>query len=174
MKKYVDGKYINYTDKELLELKEESKQALYNERTRARTVEEGLLELNKALLAKELENNEDKTLAIACMSMFPTWTKGKYKVGDIYTSPNTGYPYECILEHDSTINTDWTIDIRTLWKPYHSKKKEYALPYEAPVGAHDIYKKGEYMIFTDKEIYLCLSDTNFSPLEYAQAWELVE
>lgn len=30
------------------------------------------------------------------------------------------------------------------------------------------------MIFTDGKVYLCKQDTNFSPTDYAQAWEVVE
>ena len=54
----------------------------------------------------------------------------------------------------------------------NSRKKEYALPWETPTGAHDIYKTGEYMIWTDHNVYKCLSDTNFSPADYPAAWEL--
>ena len=140
------------------------------ELTRPRTIEEGTLELNRAILAEKLADNEDKTLAIACMAFFQPWTKGAYEVGDIRTDPATGYPYECILAHDSTVNTDWTISVRTLWKPYHSRKKEYALPY---TDAYDVYKAGEYMIWTDYNVYKCLQDTNYSPAEYPQAWEMV-
>ena len=38
-------------------------------------------------------------------------------------------------------------------------------------GAHDIYKAGEYMIWTDGSVKKCVQDTNFSPTEYPQAWE---
>lgn len=34
-----------------------------------------------------------------------------------------------------------------------------------------MYKTGEYMIWTDGNTYKCIQDTNFSPEEYAQAWE---
>lgn len=61
--------------------------------------------------------------------------------------------------------------VTTFWKPWHSRKKEYALPWEAPTGAHDMYKAGEYMIWTDGAVKKCIQDTNFSPEEYAQAWE---
>lgn len=39
----------------------------------------------------------------------------------------------------------------------------------------EIYKctrAGEYMIWTDNKVYMCKQDTNFSPAEYAQAWEI--
>lgn len=173
MKKCVNGKYIEMTETEIAEMQTAIKESQYKERTRPRTIEEGLLELNRVIAIEKVNETEDKTLGIACMALFEPWTKSVYSVGDIRTDPKTGYPYECILAHDSKVNTTWDISVRTLWKPYHSRKKEYALPWEAPTGAHDMYKAGEYMIFTDKEIYLCKSDTNFSPTEYAQAWEQV-
>lgn len=130
-----------------------------------------LQKLQREAVINQIKENDDKTLGIACMALFEPWTKANYLVGDVRTDPKTGYPYECIQAHDSTVNTDWDITVRTLWKPWHSRSLEYALPYEAPTGAHDIYKNGEYMIFTDKNIYKCIQDTNFSPTDYPQAWE---
>lgn len=173
MKKCIDGKYMPLIEEEIAQMNKEAKRVEIVEMTRPRTLEEGMLELNKAILSEKLDGNDDKTLAIACMAMFETWTKGAYEVGDIRTGPTTGYPYECILDHDSTNNPTWDISVRTLWKPYHSRKKEFALPWEQPTGSHDMYKSGEYMIWTDGETYLCKSNTNYNPVEYAQAWEVV-
>ena len=171
MKKCVNGKYIELTEEEICQLKEEQKLFRMENMKRSKTFEEGSLELQKTILLQQLENNEDKTLAVACMAFFETWTNGIYNAGDIRTSPITGYPYECILAHDSVVNKEWTIDVRTLWKPYHSMRKEYALPWEQPTGQHDMYKTGEFMIWSDNEIYRCKVDTNFSPEEYPNAWE---
>lgn len=173
MKKYVNGQYIELTEEELAEMQAQSKAYRIEELKRPKTYEEGVKELNKVLLNQQLATSEDKTLAISCMAFFDVWTNGLYEVGDIRTSPTTGYPYECILAHDSTNNSTWDISVRTLWKPYHSRKKEYALPWEQPTGAHDMYKAGEYCI-VDANIYKCIQDTNYSPIDYAQAWELVE
>lgn len=167
----INGILEKMTEEEIAEIQIKVKEQKYQERIRPRTIEEGMLELQKTLLEQQLKDNDDKTLAIACMAFFEPWTPGQYEVGDIRTNPTTGYPRECITAHDSTVNTDWTIDVGTIWKAYHSRKKEYALPWEQPTGAHDMYKTGEYMIWTDKEIYKCLSDTVYSPEEYAQAWE---
>lgn len=172
MKTYKNGQYIELTAEEIASLKAEAKAHKIAELTRPRTIDEGILELNKVILAEKLAKTEDKTLAISCMAFFEPWTMGSYEVGDIRTNPTTGYPYECILAHDSANNPTWDITVRTLWKPYHSRKKEYALPYEPPTGAHDMYKQGEYMIY-DEEIYLCKIDTNYSPTDYPQAWEVV-
>lgn len=174
MKKIVNGKYIELTPEEISAMEAEQRQYEIHELTRPRTMEEGLLELNRSILAEKLAGTEDKTLAIACMAFFEPWTPGKYAVGDMRTDPATGYPRECMTAHDSTVNTDWTIKTASIWKPYHSRKKEYALPWEAPTGAHDIYKAGEYMIWTDYKVYRCKMDTNFSPVDYPGAWEVAE
>ena len=133
---------------------------------------EALVRFAQYYLTENVPSAEDKTIAIACAALFRDWTPGQYKVGDIRLN-SAGIPRECMTEHDSTVNTDWTIDVGTIWKAYHSRSKEYALPFEAPTGAHDMYKAGEYMIWTDGETYLCKSDTNYNPSEYTQAWEKV-
>lgn len=135
---------------------------------------EAIQQIQKETIIEQVKENDDKTLGIVCMTLFDVWTQDNYKVGDIRTDPDNGYPYECITEHDSISNPEWTIKNRTLWKPWHSKSIEYALPYEAPTGAHDIYKTGEFMIFTDGKVYKALQDTNFSPTDYAVAWEVQE
>lgn len=125
----------------------------------------------RELIKEFSKKSDDKTLVIATSDYFEAWTNGVYAVGDIRTKD--GVPYECILAHDSTNNPTWDISVRTLWKPYHSRKKEYALPYEAPTGAHDMYLVGEYMVWTDGNTYRCKIDTAYSPEDYAQAWEVV-
>jgi hypothetical protein len=172
MKKYLNGKYVEMTSEEIEELEKQGKEAIYQEHIRPRTVDECIVALAKSLVVTQTAESDDKTLGIQCMVLFEPWTKGNYKVGDVRTDPKTGYPYECIQAHNSTVNTDWDITVRTLWKPWHSKSLEYALPWEAPTGAHDMYKNGEYMIFTDKNIYKCIQDTNFSPTDYPQAWKI--
>ena len=60
-------------------------------------------------------------------------------------------------------------------KPWHSRKKEYALPWEKPeTGTSGIYHVGEYMIWTDGTVKKCIQDTNFSPDDWPQAWEDAE
>lgn len=126
----------------------------------------------RKLIQEYAEKEEDETLVIATSNYFEEWKQGDYNVGDVRT--DKGKPYECIMAHDSTSNPTWDISVRTLWKPYHSRKKEFALPFEEPTGSHDMYRTGEYMIWIDGNVYCCLSDTNYSPTDYAQAWQLVE
>ena len=125
-------------------------------------------------LLVELAESDDKTVGIACRGLIPMYEQNHtYEVGDVRLHPETGYPKECIMAYDGTVQQDWTIDTTTLWKPWHSRKKEYALPWEAPTGAHDMYKAGEDTIWTDGTGKKCAHDTNFSPEEYPQAWEKV-
>ena len=134
---------------------------------------ESVIRYARQKLLSEIAESDDKTEGIACKGLFPVYKqKHSYSVGDVRLHPTTGSPKECIMAYDGTAQQDWTIDTPTLWKPWHSRKPEYALPWEAPTGAHDIYKSGEYMIWTDGNTYKCVQDTNFSPEEYPQAWEI--
>lgn len=135
--------------------------------------EAALREIQTQTVLAQISESVDKTLGIQCMALFHVYEQNKqHEVGEVATHPETGSPYECMTAYDGTVRHDWTIDNRTLWKPWHSRKPEYALPYEAPTGAHDMYKAGEYMIWTDNKVYMSKQDTNFSPAEYPQAWEI--
>lgn len=133
---------------------------------------ESVIRYARDKMLSELSESEDKTAGIACRGLIPVYEQNRqYEVGDVRLHPETGYPRECMTAYDGSVQLDWTIDTTSLWKPWHSRKKEYALPWEAPTGAHDMYKVGEYMIWTDGTVKKCVQDTNFSPDEYAQAWE---
>ena len=133
---------------------------------------ESVIRYARTKLMAEISEMDDKTEGIACKGLFPVYEQNySYSVGDVRLHPATGNPKECMTAYDGSVQPDWTIDTATLWKPWHSRKKEYALPWEAPTGAHDMYKAGEYMIWTDGTVKKCRQDTNFSPEEYPQAWE---
>lgn len=111
---------------------------------------------------------------IAVSGLYQTWTLGKYSVGDIRNA--RAQTWECFQAHDNAtypdINPDNTSTWRTFWRPLHGKSKETARPWAAPTNATDIYKAGEYMVWTDGAAYRCKQDTNFSPAEYSAAWEI--
>ena len=133
---------------------------------------ESLVRYARGKLMDDMKSTDDKTEGIACRGLIPVYEQNHaYEVGDVRTHPVTGTPKECITAYDGSVQPDWTIDTATLWKPWHSRKKEYALPWEQPTGAHDMYKAGEYMIWTDGVIKKALRDTNFSPEEYPADWE---
>lgn len=101
------------------------------------------------------------------------WTEGAFYVGDVRTYDGT--PYKCVQAHDSTGNDGWNpAATPALWMQYHGTEKQYARPWVHPTGAHDMYKTGEYMIWTDGTVYRCAVDTVYSPTAYAQAWEKVD
>ena len=106
--------------------------------------------------------------------LYQEWTEMAYGVGDIRNA--NGQTWECFQAHDPAINPGivpgdpaWF----TFWRPLHGKSPETARPFVSVMGAHDMYRAGEYMIYTDGQTYRCKSDTNYSPEEYAQAWEVV-
>lgn len=117
----------------------------------------------------------DQTIQVS--ALYPEWTLGSYKVGDIRlaTYQNTHQPWKCRQEHDTTTYPDITPDgsaWRTFWIPFHGTTPETAQPWIAPSGAHDQYESGEYMIYNGTT-YLCKQATTYTPDEYDQAWEQV-
>lgn len=128
-----------------------------------------LLAMRKALdgfvyeIAENPEKINDNMVAIR------TWEPGAYTVGDVRMYGSN--PYKCVQAHDSTATPDWTPESTpALWMQYHGTSVETARPWIAPTGSHDVYRAGEYMIWTDGNVYECIVQTNFSPAEYPQAW----
>lgn len=111
---------------------------------------------------------------IADAALLRPWTPGDYAAGDVRVQD--GYPYKCCQAHDSTDNPDWDpATNRALWVPYHATTAKWALPYAAPTGAHDAYRDGEYMVWTDGQIYRCNTDnTVWGPDTLPGAWEVVQ
>ena len=116
---------------------------------------------------------EDTAVINRMAALARLWMPGTYAVGDVRVYG--GVPYRCVQPHDSSANPGWTPDATpALWMQYHGTTPETARPWVAPAGAHDVYRAGEYMIYTDGQMYKCLQNTNFSPVEYARAWEVIE
>ena len=121
------------------------------------------------------KNVETDDQRLRASGLFADWAAGSYQVGDIRNAKDQ--TWECFQAHDNATYPDinpaaaaWY----TFWRPLHGKSPETARPFTPVQGAHDMYRAGEYMIYTDGLTYKCLSDTNFSPEEYAAAWEVVE
>lgn len=101
------------------------------------------------------------------------WMPGVFALGDVRMYE--GAPYRCVQAHDGTQNPEWTPDITpSLWMQYHGTSADTARAWITPAGAHDMYKAGEYMLWTDGVIYKCIVDTVYSPVEYAIAWQKIE
>lgn len=109
----------------------------------------------------------------ANMAAVRPWKPGAYAVGDVRMYG--GNPYKCVQAHDSTANAGWTPDATpALWMQYHGTTKDTARPWVAPSGAHDMYKSGEWMIWTDGTAYKCTVDTVYTPTDYPAAWSTEE
>lgn len=101
------------------------------------------------------------------------WKPSVFVVGDVRMYE--GIPYKCVQAHDSTTNEAWTPDTTaSLWMQYHGTSKETARAWIAPTGAHDMYKAGEWMIYTDGLAYPCILDTIYNPEAYPSAWGMAE
>ena len=100
------------------------------------------------------------------------WKPGVFVVGDVRAYE--GIPYKCVQAHNSTGDESWNpAATPALWMQYHGTTPETARAWIAPTGAHDMYKAGEYMIYTDGRTYRCITDTVYAPDAYAAAWEVV-
>jgi hypothetical protein len=102
------------------------------------------------------------------MAAIRLWHPGPYERGDVRMF--AGIPRYCKQTHDSTANPGWTPAAEpALWGHYHGTTPETARPFEA--DAANMYRAGEYMIWTDGAIKRCIEDTIYSPAAYPRAWE---
>lgn len=139
------------------------------------TVEKSITAFAKSYLkTKQLITTEEKMMV---SGLYETWKPGNYSVGDIVNY--CGQTWECHQAHDNSIYPDikpsndqtWY----TFWTLLHGESKETARPFVKPThGTVDVYKVGEYMIYTDGKIYECLRTTNYSPEEYPNDWKIIE
>ena len=101
------------------------------------TVEEKLTAMRP--LMTELVKSKPPDIVIQTADFILPWTEGKYALDDVRMWD--GQPKRCCQAHDSTGNPDWTPAVASLWAPFHGTTPETALPWIAPTGAHDMYKK---------------------------------
>ena len=109
---------------------------------------------------------------LAAGALYHKWVEGQHATGDIYTAH--GQVWECIQGYDNAVYPDivpGSAAWGTFHRPLHATSPDTARPWVQPTGAHDIYKAGEYMTL-DGVLYKCLTDTTYSPTEYAAAWEV--
>lgn len=103
--------------------------------------------------------------------LFEDWREGNHTIGEIYNA--NGQTWECFQAYDNAVYPDINPD-NSAWytfnRPLHGKSVITAREFVKPMGAHDMYKIGEYMIYNGV-IYKCIIDTVYSPDEYKAAWE---
>lgn len=126
-----------------------------------------------AAMDAAVENVREDAAAInRVAALVRPWRPGVYAAGDVRAYG--AIPYRCVQAHDSSANPAWTPEAEpSLWMQYHGTTPETARPWVEPTGAHDMYRSDEYMVWVDGLTYRCTQDTDFSPAEYAQAWEAV-
>ena len=134
--------------------------------------EQSAVVMMRSMFATQVATMDDDTI-IQCSGLADEWKPGNHTVGDIYNAGDQ--TWECYQAYDNSVypevkpgNPSWY----TFNRPLHGTSPETARPYVPVQGAHDMYRAGEYMIYTDGKTYRCKSDTNFSPDDYAQAWEV--
>lgn len=131
-----------------------------------------------ARYAQEKAPTLDTEELIESSPLLKTWKPGtseisvEYKKDDVRTYSNQ--PWKCNMDHVHHGENGWDpLSSRTLWSPYHAKRRENALPYVKPTGAHDAYNVGEWMIFEDGQYYMCKdTGTVHDPNEYPSSWEV--
>lgn len=110
---------------------------------------------------------------IRASGLYDDWTERAWAVGEACNAGSQ--TWECYMPLDPALSpgvTPETPSWRNFFRPLHGKAPETARPFVPVQGSYDMYRAGEYMIWTDGQIHKCLQDTNFSPEEYPAAWEV--
>ena len=127
-------------------------------------------------LAKlQMQSLTDDDQKIRASGLYTDWMAGKHTKGETYNAD--GQTWECYQDYDNAVfpdikpgNAAWG----TFNRPLHGKTRETARAWVQPTGSHDIYRAGEFMVYADGLTYQCKTDTNFSPEDYAEAWEAIK
>ena len=120
------------------------------------------------------DRNDD--ILIELIALMEKWDRdgGPYYKGEAVQ--HNGQPYTAI-QPETTPHGDESHapDIaKALWSVYHAKSARLALPYVAPTHAEDIYRKGEFMVWTDNNVYECLENTDRAPDVLPGKWQKVD
>ena len=87
-----------------------------------------------------LTKSTDVNLKLKYWKHFPVWKEKAYVLGENVIDGD--YPFTCVQAHTSVGNPSWSPrNAPALFAPYHAISAEHALPWIAPTGAQDIYKK---------------------------------
>lgn len=126
--------------------------------------------VGRLLLAQMTDLDDDARIRVS--GLYEPWAAGQYVVGDVRNA--AGQTWECYQAHDNAVYPDikpgsgaWY----TFWRPLHGRSPETARPFVPVQGAHDMYRAGEYMVWTDGSIKRATQDTPYSPADYPPAWE---
>lgn len=132
--------------------------------------------------AQTFLDNRDDDVLIQLLDLMDEWRLYQEEGENVpsnYTRGQSrkheGHPYTCIQSHSTDGDANRAPNIaQALWAVYHAKSAQYALPWAAPTHAEDIYKTGEFMIWTDEAIYECLENTDRAPDVLPNKWRKVD
>ena len=184
----MDGQYQVKIGKGLT-TEEELQKSLEEEQARMAAVSGRVIQSDEDALAVRQQIEQmyvtsaaTDTEKILSINLCPDWAPGDHKAGEVYKTDKLGIRqiWECFQAYNNAefpglIPTDpsWY----TFNRPFHGTTPETAMdwvPVYPGAGSHSTYKPGEHMRYTDGFIYKCVSETTYSPEEYADAWEKVE
>ena len=130
----------------------------------------GLLARQARARAREADAGANEVIDLG--PLLEEWKAGTaeapvaYAAGEVRTYG--GQPWKCVQGHAHHGEPGWEPGAAaSLWAACHATDAAHALPWVQPTGAHDMYKAGEYMIYTDGVTYRAKMDTAYSPEEYA-------
>lgn len=135
--------------------------------------------LSRQQLANKAIETDDEKIRVS--GLYDDWAAGDHKAGEIYNAAVNGklQTWECYQDYDNAEYPD-VVPGSSAWftfnRPLHGKTRETARPFVHPTHAEDIYRYGEWMIWTDGMYYECVADpgTDFSPEEYPAGWRKEE
>lgn len=137
------------------------------------TPEQSAVVMMRVAFSAQVADMDDDQI-IQCSGLADQWKPGNHTVGEVYNAGDQ--TWECYQAYDNDVYPDikptdpsWY----TFNRPLHGKSPETARPFVPVQGAHDMYRSNEYAIWTDGNTYRCKSDTNFSPEDYPDAWEVI-
>lgn len=124
--------------------------------------------IERAVAALELDNEA----ALECVELFPAWENGKAYTVETRVQYG-GKLYRCVQAHTS--QSDWTPPVAvSLWSGVTVDPATGYDEWKQPTGAHDVYKKGDRVLFNGS-VYESLIDGNaYSPTAYPAGWKLIE
>ena len=121
---------------------------------------------------------------IRAAGVFDDWKTGKHDVGEVFNTYSAGelgdewsQTWEVYQGYDNATYPD-TVPGNPAWytfnRPLHGKTPETARPFVAVQGAHDMYRFGEFSIWTDGLVYEVIdkNGTAYSPADYPAAWRV--
>lgn len=152
MKKYVNGKYIEMTAKEVAEMQAETVKAGLIEKSRPLTESE----VNRMLITQQINTLAvDDNTALRMTDFYPEWAEGKvYELG--YKVQRNGKLWRVIQPHTSQIGWE-PENASSLWEQInetHSGMIDDPIPYSGNMAlVSGLYYMQDYVI------YLCNRDT---------------